>query len=78
MTIISSGGFLPVNNLSEIINTNTKEIILSSLMLLSFFSLFLSYNLLTTKKNINFYQEDFYLLIYLFFIIYYNLLFRWI
>jgi trk system potassium uptake protein TrkH len=38
-------------------------------MLLSFFSLFLSYNLLTTKKNINFYQEDFYLLIYLFFII---------
>ena len=69
MTIISSGGFLPVNNLSEIINTNTKEIILSSLMLLSFFSLFLSYNLLTTKKNINFYQEDFYLLIYLFFII---------
>ena len=25
MTVISSGGFLPVNNLSEIINTNTKE-----------------------------------------------------
>jgi trk system potassium uptake protein len=69
MTIISSGGFLPVNNLSEIINTNTKEIILSLLMLLSFFSLFLSYNLLTTKKNVNFYQEDFYLLIYLFFVI---------
>ena len=69
MTVISSGGFLPVNNLSEIINTNTKEIILSLLMLLSFFSLYLSYNLLTTKKNINFYQEDFYLLIYLFCII---------
>ena len=69
MSIISSGGFLPVNDLSEIINTNTKEIILSFLMLFSFFSLFLSYNLLTTKKNINFYQEDFYLLIYLFFII---------
>ena len=69
MTIISSGGFLPVNELSEIINTNTKEIILSLLMLLSFFSLFLSYNLLTAKKNVNFYQEDFYLLIYLFLII---------
>jgi len=39
------------------------------LMLISFFSLFLSYNLLTMKKNVNFYQEDFYLLIYLFFII---------
>jgi trk system potassium uptake protein len=70
MTIISSGGFLPVNNLSEIINTNTKEIILSFLMFLSFFSLFLSYNLLTTKKNINFYQEDFYLFVYLFIIIF--------
>ena len=65
MTVISSGGFLPVNNLSEIINTNSKEITLSMLMLLSFFSLYLSYNLLTTKKNINFYHEDFYLLIYL-------------
>ena len=51
MTIISSGGFLPVNNLSEVINTNTKEIILSFLMFLSFFSLYLSYNLLTTKKK---------------------------
>ncbi|MDB4846670.1 TrkH family potassium uptake protein [Candidatus Pelagibacter sp.] len=70
MTIISSGGFLPVNNLSEIINTNTKEIILSFLMFLSFFSLYLSYNLLTIKKNINFYQEDFYLFIYLFIIIF--------
>ena len=69
MTIISSGGFLPVNNLSEIINTSTKETILALLMLLSFFSLFLTYNLLTIKKNINFYQEDFYLLIYLFCII---------
>ena len=70
MTIISSGGFLPVNNLSEVINTNTKEIILSFLMFLSFFSLYLSYNLLTIKKNINFYQEDFYLFIYLFIIIF--------
>ena len=69
MTVISSGGFLPVNNLSEIINTNIKETILALLMLLSFFSLYLSYNLLTVKKNINFYQEDFYLLIYLFCII---------
>ena len=69
MTVISSGGFLPVNELSEIVNTNTKKIILSLLMLFSFFSLFLSYNLLTTTKNINFYQEDFYLLLYLIFII---------
>ena len=65
MTIISSGGFLSVNELDEIINSNLKEIILGLLMLLSFFSLFLTYNLLSIKKNINFYQEDFYLLVYL-------------
>ncbi len=65
MTIIASGGFLPVNNLETIINTKLKEIILSFTMLFSFFSLFLSYNLLTIKnKNIGFFQEDFYLSIY--------------
>ena len=65
MTIISSGGFLPTNSLEIILNSKTKEIILSFLMLVSFFSLFLSYNLLTIKnKNINFFEEDFYLLIY--------------
>ena len=41
LTIISSGGFLPVNSLDLIINSKTKEIILSLTMLLSFFSLFL-------------------------------------
>ena len=65
MTIISSGGFLPTNNLEIILNSKTKEIILSFLILVSFFSLFLSYNLLTIKnKNLSFFQEDFYLLIY--------------
>ncbi len=65
MSLISSGGFLPVNNLSSIFNTNLKQIVLSFMILISFFSLFLSYNLIVFKKNINFYQEDFYLLIYL-------------
>ncbi len=66
MSLISSGGFLPVNNLSSIVNTNTKEIIFSLLMLISFFSIFLSYNLLFFKsKNINFFHEDIYLFLYL-------------
>ena len=66
MTLISSGGFLPTNSLSIIINTNTKEFIFSLLMLVSFFSIFLSYNLLFVKtKNINFFQEDILLFIYL-------------
>ena len=70
MTIISSGGFLPTNNLSNILDTKTKEIFFSFMMLTSFFSLFLSYNIITiNKKNINFFHEDFYLLIYLCFLI---------
>ncbi len=70
MTVISSGGFLPTNNLDNILNTKTKEIILSLVMLVSFFSLFLSYNLITIKKkSLNFFQEDFYLFFYFLFLI---------
>ncbi len=65
MTIISSGGFLPVNNIDSIINTNFKEIIMSFLMLFSFFSLFLFYNIIFLKeKSLNFFAEDIYLFIY--------------
>ncbi len=65
MTLISSGGFLPVNNLSSIINTNLKEIVFSLMMLTSFFSIFFVYNLIFfKKKNIIFLQEDIYLFIY--------------
>ena len=65
MTIISSGGFLPVNNINTIINTNFKEIIMSFLMLFSFFSLFLFYNIIFLKeKTLNFFAEDIYLFIY--------------
>jgi len=70
MSIIASGGFLPVNNLSSIINSNAKEIIFSLLMLVSFFSIFLTYNLFFFKsKNLNFFQEDIYLFFYLIFIV---------
>ena len=70
MTIISSGGFLPTNSLEILLNTKTKEIVLSFLMLLSFFSLFLSYNIFTIKnKNLSFFQEDFYLFIYFCFLV---------
>ena len=45
LTLISSGGFLPDNNLSLIIDGKFQQLILSLCMLLSFFSLFLLYNL---------------------------------
>ena len=69
-TLISSGGFLPVNDLSNIIKDNIQVIIVSILMLLSFFSIFFIYNLIFfKKKNINFLYEDLYLTIYLIIVI---------
>jgi len=66
MTIISSGGFLPTNSLSVLLNTQTKQVIFSIVMLLSFFSLFFTYNLVLYKqKGKKFIQEDIYLLFYL-------------
>ncbi len=69
LTLISSGGFLPDNNLNLIIDGKFQQIVLSVSMLLSFFSLFLLYNLFFFKmKNINFLFEDLYLLFYLLFL----------
>ena len=70
LTLISSGGFLPVNDLSVIIKQNSQVIVLSILMLTSFFSIFFSYNLFFfRKKNLNFFYEDLHLIIYLIFVI---------
>ena len=64
-TLISSGGFLPVNDLSNIIKENSQIIILSFCMLTSFFSIFFGYNLIFLKdRNINFFYEDLHLIIY--------------
>ncbi len=66
MTVISSGGFLPTNTLDSILNSSFKEILFSFTMLFSFFSLFLTYNLIFfKKKELSFFNEDFYLLSYL-------------
>ena len=64
MTIISSGGFLPVNDLSTILVQNSQIIIFSLLMLVSFFSIFFIYNLIFLRKNINFFHEDIHLFLY--------------
>ena len=70
LSLISSGGFLPTNSLDKVINTDFKKIIFSILMLISFFSIFLSYNLtFIKKKNLNVFFEDFYLLLYLLIVI---------
>ena len=51
LTLISSGGFLPVNDLDILINSELKQIVLSFLMLITFFSLFLSFNLVYFKQR---------------------------
>ena len=69
-SIISSGGFLPVNELSSILRDSTQTIIFSFLLLFSYFSIFFSYNILfIQKKNINFFYEDLHLIFYLLIVI---------
>ena len=65
MTIISSGGFLPVNELSSILINDMQIIIFSILMLVSFFSIFFIYNIIFLRnKNFNFFYEDIHLFLY--------------
>ena len=68
MTIISSGGFLPTNDLSSILTNQSQIIIFSFLMLVSFFSIFFIYNLIFLRnKNLNFFYEDIHLFLYFLF-----------
>ncbi len=70
LTVISSGGFLPVNNLSSILTNDTQIIIFSILMLISFFSIFFIYNLIFLRdRNLNFFYEDIHLFLYFTFIV---------
>ncbi len=69
LSIISSGGFLPVNSLNEIIRTENQKLIISLSMLISFFSLYTLYNVMRLKKSVNLYQEDILLLCYLIFLV---------
>ncbi len=65
MTIISSGGFLPVNEISSILINDFQIIIFSFLILISFFSIFFTYNLIFLRnKNLNFFYEDIHLFLY--------------
>ena len=70
LTVISSGGFLIVNNISEILQSNFQIYLFSFSMLISFFGIFLPYNILMLKKkDTSVFTEDYYLLIYFLFIV---------
>ncbi len=70
LSVISSGGFLIVNNLNELIQTNFQIYIFSFSMLISFFGILLPYNILfLKKKDLSVFTEDYYLLSYLMFLV---------
>ncbi len=65
MTVISSGGFLIVNNITEVLQSNFQIYVFSLSMLVSFFSILLPYNILfLKKKDLLVFTEDYYLLVY--------------
>ena len=75
MTLVSSGGFLPSDNLSEIISTNTQKIVLSFALLITMLNFYLIFNIFNKKIFFNNHREDLYIfLLALFFIliIYFN------
>ena len=45
MTLVSSGGFLPSDNLSEIIGTNFQKIVLSFSLIISLLNFFFLFNI---------------------------------
>jgi len=62
MTLVSGGGFIPTNHLSNIIVTNFQKIILIGSLLLSMFNFYLLFNIFDKKIITREHKEDLYLL----------------
>jgi len=69
MTIISAGGFIPTNFLSEILRSENQKLMFSFSMLIPFFNLYLFYNIIFGDRSLTNNKEDFYLLIFLLFVL---------
>ena len=67
-TSVSSGGFIPSNNLSSIINTDSQILALSISLLLPIFNFFLLHDIITKKFSYRKNQEDIHLASIIFFI----------
>ncbi len=72
-TIISAGGFLPVDSLNEIIRNNYQSVSLSIGLLISILNFYLFYNIFLARDNLREHKEDLYIvgLIIVFSIIFY-------
>ena len=64
MTIISNGGFLPTNSLSQIFLEN-NHYILAIVLLIPTLNIFLIFNLFNKRKIINNHQEDIFFIIFI-------------
>ena len=62
MTLVSAGGFLPTDNLNDIISTKLQKIILVFSLVLSLLNFFFLFNLFNRKTFIKNHREDIYLL----------------
>ena len=62
MSLISGGGFLPTDNLNNIISTNLQKTVLIFMFFLSITNFYLIFNLLNTRIFLKSHKEDMYLL----------------
>ena len=62
MTLISGGGFLPSDFLSNIISTNPQKSVLALSLLLTMFNFYLVFNIFDKKILFREHKEDLYLL----------------
>ena len=75
MTLISSGGFLPTDNINKVISTNFQKIIFIFSLLISLLNFYLLFNLFNRKILVKDHKEDLYLIsvsIIFFMLIYFN------
>jgi len=61
MTMISGGGFLPTNSLTNIITTNFQKLVFITSLLLSMFNFYLIFNIFEKKILTRDHKEDLYL-----------------
>jgi len=61
-TTISSGGFIPTDNLSNIIQTNSQIFVLAITLLFPIFNFFLLYDVITRQFSFKNHQEDIHLI----------------
>jgi len=67
MSIISTGGFIPTNSLSNIIKNNTQEVILCIAFIFSTLNIFFIFNLFKKNYLIKNHSEDFLIIFIAFF-----------